>query len=318
MTTKPYSELLEQVEALAGATLATAERSRVKIFANRRARHAHRECPYWPRFLRVGEERIVSDTGLLPLTETGKETIDQIIRIHAQDPFKQDAAFEYTEYYEDSTGIQITGYQPAEISSYENVNAPILVSGDTNPDYNGVSLIYAGLDGSGKDFWSSTGSATYPGGTWYYLEYTLTYGWLLNYNFAGFEPLSRGWADPTLDNTIASPLDVPSWAPIAADTGNPVLTRATLYSAFVTYLAAPAETYGDGDGDESDVPSEWFEYMAQGAYADWLRSDGQTEKALAEEVIAEKLLNQQLEKVSRQNGNQVITRQLSHGNMQWR
>jgi hypothetical protein len=58
--------------------------------------------------------------------------------------------------------------------------------------------------------------------------------------------------------------------------------------------------------------------MAQGAYTDWLRSDGQTEKAMAEEVIAESLLNQQLEKVSRSNGNQVITRMMSHGTKQSR
>ena len=66
------------------------------------------------------------------------------------------------------------------------------------------------------------------------------------------------------------------------------------------------------------MPEPWFEYMAQGAYTDWLRSDGQTEKAMAEEVIAESLLNQQLEKVSRSNGNQVITRMMSHGTKQSR
>ena len=55
MTTRPYSELLAQVEALAGASLATQEQARVKIFANRRARKAFRECDYWPRFFRVGD-----------------------------------------------------------------------------------------------------------------------------------------------------------------------------------------------------------------------------------------------------------------------
>jgi len=119
VTTKPYSSLLAQVEALAGASLATAEQARIKIFANRRARDAHRECPYWPRFLRVGEERVVSSTGLLPLAQTGLDTIDQIIRIHAEDPFKSTAANEYTEYYNDSTGIQITGYQ---INQTEGIN----------------------------------------------------------------------------------------------------------------------------------------------------------------------------------------------------
>ena len=97
MTTFPYSDLLAQVEALAGATLATPERNRVKIFANRRARKAHRECDYWPHLLHVGEERIVSEEGLLPLAQTGLQTIDKIIRIHEEDPFKSQAVYEYTE-----------------------------------------------------------------------------------------------------------------------------------------------------------------------------------------------------------------------------
>lgn len=306
MTTKPYSELLEQVEALAGATLATAERSRVKIFANRRARHAHRECPYWPRFLRVGEERIVSDTGLLPLEQTGLDTIDQIIRIHAQDPFKQDAAFEYTEYYHDSTGIQITGYQA------ENPNAGMVITGTINLDATG-SYLNQGLTYDGqtytKNFYLLGGSDSEIGGA---IQWNIT-EWLITYRISSTQVSI--WSSP---EDVATPDLVTSWTSVLNASGTPSVTATDIYTAYVTYLAAPADTYGDGEGEESDVPSEWFEYMAQGAYADWLRSDGQTEKALAEEVIAEKLLSQQLEKVSRQNGNQVITRQLSHGNMQWR
>lgn len=305
MTTKPYSELLEQVEALAGATLATAERSRVKIFANRRARHAHRECPYWPRFLRVGEERIVSDTGLLPLEQTGLDTIDQIIRIHAQDPFKQDAAFEYTEYYHDSTGIQITGYQPADFTG----RTTYTVDGTLNPDLTGL-YAYASTDISGNDIYENQANSDYrliglivPGtetiDEWYLIDANTLQGW-------------------TSGTGVLTPDLATSWTPFGSETGTVSVTGTDLYGAYITYIAAPADTYGDGEGEEDEVPEEWFEYMAQGAYADWLRSDGQTEKALAEEVIAEKLLNQQLEKVSRQNGNQVITRQLSHGNMQWR
>lgn len=134
MTTLPYSDLLAQVEALAGASLATAEQARVKIFANRRARKAHRECDYWPHLLYVGEERVVSSTGLLPLAQTGLQTIDKIIRIHAEDPFKSQAVFEYAEYYEANGGIQITGYQTVEGQN----SGRYIVSGAINPDYTGT------------------------------------------------------------------------------------------------------------------------------------------------------------------------------------
>lgn len=308
MTTKPYSELLEQVEALAGATLATAERSRVKIFANRRARHAHRECPYWPRFLRVGEERIVSEDGLLPLEQTGLDTIDQIIRIHATDPFKQDAAFEYSEYYHDSTGIQITGYQLAE-----SLNIQVSAETPLSPDATGDYLIsdIETVDGRFRYYYAGNQDAsTYPFG---YIEWN-SESEIWDFYYYTDEETSGRW---TASGDVDDPVDAGQFIRVGSPEGpRPTLTHP--YSAYVTYLAAPAETYGDDEGEEDEVPSEWFEYMAQGAYCDWLRSDGQTEKALAEEIIAEKLLNQQLEKVSRQNGNQVITRVVNHANMQWR
>jgi len=312
VTTKPYSALLAQVEALAGATLATAEQARVKIFANRRAKDAHRECPYWPRFLRVGEERVVSSTGLLPLEEPGKETIDQIIRIHRTDPWKSQAAFEYVDYYNDSTGIQITGYET-------NGRDGIQIEGDITPDVRGILFTAADLF-NGYNVYTSDGRSDFndipSSGLFLSMSWSEISGaWV----FQSYENGSATAGTWNSEATTDPPQDATTWQadPDTSATGTIIVT-AFDSTAYVTYIAAPADTYGDGDGEESNVPEEWFEYMAQGAYCDWLRSDGQTEKALAEEAIAAKLLGQQLEKVSRQNGNQVITRQLSHGNMQYR
>jgi hypothetical protein len=307
MTTFPYSDLLAQVEALAGATLATPERSRVKIFANRRARKAHRECDYWPHLLHVGEERIVSEEGLLPLTQTGLQTIDKIIRIHAQDPFKSQAVYEYTEYYNDASGIQIAGYEKNEGQN----SGRYLVSGAINPDYTG--------------FWYDAGIANgYPA---YTRDGELGVGAFTYkptiYRFPSEEFYRMGTYPTTLlvdyfINDSLDGIDKGTWVAGINGTGVPVVTYDPDFTAFITYLAAIPATYGDGDGEESDVPEPWFEYMAQGAYTDWLRSDGQTEKAMAEEAIAESLLNQQLEKVSRSNGNQVVTRVMSHATKQAR
>ncbi len=302
MSVLPYSDLLAQVEALAGATLATAERSRVKIFANRRARKAHRESPYWPHLLHVGEERIVSDTGLLPLAQTGLSTIDQVIRIHAEDPFKSQAVPEYCEYYQDADGIQIAGYQPAE----SNI---ISVSGNLMPDGTGpYSLGEIQFVGTDTYFFGGNESflSVFP--------YGRIYGSSGSWTFEYFEDLDT-YGQWNSSDAVETPTLVQTWV-AAFGSGTPEMSFA--YSVFVTYIAGIPSTYGDGDGEESDVPEPWFEYMAQGAYADWLRSDGQTEKAMAEEVIAESLLNQQLEKISRSNGNQVVTRMMSHATRQAR
>jgi len=52
-------------------------------------------------------------------------------------------------------------------------------------------------------------------------------------------------------------------------------------SAFVTYKMQWTAVYGDGSGGSTTaVPDEWFEYLAHGTYADWLRAEGQMEKAV--------------------------------------
>jgi hypothetical protein len=315
MTTFPYSDLLAQVEALAGATLATPERNRVKIFANRRARKAHRECDYWPHLLHVGEERIVSEEGLMPLAQTGLQTIDKIIRIHAQDPFKSQAVYEYTEYYHDASGIQIAGYEAAEATT----GADMIVSGTLNPDITGRYRFTATVTGQNGGTASSYTLESNP-------NYTINpflsasggqdfASWLIG---SLLDPVGYWQLEfPTLLSEVPTPAGL-TYFESGSATGTLVVTSNTIYSAFITYLAGIPATYGDGEGEESDVPEPWFEYMAQGAYTDWLRSDGQTEKAMAEEVIAESLLNQQLEKVSRSNGNQVVTRMMSHATKQAR
>ena len=66
-------------------------------------------------------------------------------------------------------------------------------------------------------------------------------------------------------------------------------------SAWVTYQAAKPDTYGTANGDEQNIPSEWFEYMAHGAYADFLRAEGQQEKAaLADQEAGEILVEEMM------------------------
>jgi hypothetical protein len=234
------------------------------------------------------------------------QTIDKIIRIHAEDPFKSQSVFEYTEYYEANGGIQITGYQTVEGQN----SGRYIVSGAINPDYTGTW--YDAGTVNGYPAYTQDGELGGVGemkrtifrsiSEDFYRMWTYPAGFLLDYFY----------------NDSLEGVDQGTWVAGINGTGTPVVALDADYSAFITYLAGIPSTYGDGESEESDVPEPWFEYMAQGAYTDWLRSDGQTEKAMAEEVIAESLLNQQLEKVSRSNGNQVITRMMSHGTKQSR
>lgn len=70
--------------------------------------------------------------------------------------------------------------------------------------------------------------------------------------------------------------------------------------------------FGDESGDNPNVPYTFFEYAAFGAYADFLRGDGQTEKAQVEDQNAEFILRSEIDKVRNQS------RQFRHDVLQYR
>lgn len=305
MTTRPYTELVAQIAALFGADLATQESARVKIFVKRRAQRAYAESETWPRFLKIGEERVVSETGLLPYEQDGLDTIGTIYRVHSTLPFVSQGALEYVDYVATADGIQITGYNPAASASIQ------VTTGTTDaatPDPSGIYSLSSTTGEGQAAVWVLNGNEnalTYPYGV-------ISYGddWELRYsldqNTIGEWDAQGTAADPTLG------------ADWTASIGSGIPIFAFPYSVFVTYKAALPTTYGTGDGEESDFPDEWFEYTAQGAYADLLRSDGNHDQAMVAELEAERILDQQLMKLSRQAGSHVNTRIVTHSNMQAR
>jgi hypothetical protein len=74
-----------------------------------------------------------------------------------------------------------------------------------------------------------------------------------------------------------------------------------------SYKAQLTDYFGDGTGDTSTVPVEFQEYAVHGAYADWLRMEGQNGKALAEEQFARESLERQLERIYYTSGSPVVS-----------
>jgi hypothetical protein len=60
-----------------------------------------------------------------------------------------------------------------------------------------------------------------------------------------------------------------------------------------------------------EVPGEFFAYLAHATYADFLRMDGQTEKAFAEEQRAEISLALELEKIDIISNNNTVNKRFS-------
>jgi len=86
-------------------------------------------------------------------------------------------------------------------------------------------------------------------------------------------------------------------------------------SAFVTYkkeLADLPTTWNiDGDKSTQEIPLEFFYYVAHSTYADFLRMDGQHDKAMNEEQVANKYLATELEKTDQIMNNNTVKKRFN-------
>ena len=85
------------------------------------------------------------------------------------------------------------------------------------------------------------------------------------------------------------------------------LTTADATSAFVTYK----KELGQFTANSTNIPGEWFAFIAHTAYADFLRMDGQHDKALTEEQVAQGYIAMELEKVDNMMNNNTALKRFS-------
>jgi hypothetical protein len=203
MQTKTYAELFALIQALCGVVFASIETSRIKALINRRAMRAYRASNYWTRFLKIGEERVVSSS-VIPYSESGLSSIDTFLRVYKQAPHIASSVQEYD--------IMVTA------------SGATLVCGDLNPS-----------------------------------------------------------------------------------------------EAYVTYKAQLSDTYGDGSGESTTIPAEWYQYMAHGTYADYLRAEGQQEKSVIADQEAELLLQDEMIRLDENHTSGLVSNRIfTNANMQMR
>jgi hypothetical protein len=90
-------------------------------------------------------------------------------------------------------------------------------------------------------------------------------------------------------------------------------------SAWVTYKSQLSSTYGDNANEELNVPNEWYQYMAFGVYADYLKREGLQEKAMLAEQEAEIILQDELMKLDEQHTQTLVSQRImTNSNMQLR
>lgn len=90
-------------------------------------------------------------------------------------------------------------------------------------------------------------------------------------------------------------------------------------TVWVTYKATHDILYGSGSLESFFIPDEWFEYLAHGTYADYLRAEGQQERAVVADQEADLILQDELMRLDEQHTQTLISNRIfTNSNMQLR
>jgi hypothetical protein len=96
----------------------------------------------------------------------------------------------------------------------------------------------------------------------------------------------------------------------ASEYGEAILPDRTSTAPVWVYYRAPYPEYAS---DASDFPYVFSEYAVIGAYGDWLQADGQTDKAQVIYQQAEAILQSELDKLERQEGQSTPIQFITYG-----
>jgi hypothetical protein len=274
MTNRTYTDLFDLIESLAGVDeFAPTESTKILAMANRRLRQAYDSCDVWPRYMRLDARP--APNGIVPYSydsANGSRMASSATR-------------------SGTTVTFVTGGVDFDVVVGQNVTVSGL-SGSTNP--NGTYSITS-VDGQTVTYElpSGTGTETYTGT-----------GLLTPVTMPDVEIFMRlhdrnpvqgvgGWEyDFFVDSNGA----------------NIVGNYPELDGFFVTYKAIWDGPYTTAS---ATIPQEWFYYVGHATYADFLRMDGQVDKAMAEEAVAQMYLDTELTKASQQRNMNNLFRRIS-------
>ena len=328
MQDRTYSDLLFLIQSLVGGgNLTTEEQGSIDSFINRRAHEAFQTSQTWPRFLVGSEARDIISLIISGLA-TGSSS-DQSALINGnyillgQDDGTGGAVAGTNVYYNPAIGTRTSSsvsstviYKRASTNAWTieiNGSVDITVSGSIGVDVVSGDIALVEADTGKKDnpsevvTWTLT--ATLVSGTPKIVDKQLI-------------PYAE-----TGENTIGEFLKVYRKQAFLNDSsleydffvdsvGGNILNieNTTDNTAFVTYKKElPQYTI-----TSTDIPGEWFFFIAHGAYADFLRMEGRVDQSMAEEGVAQGYLAQELEKVDNMSNNNVFRRFSTHGTRQSR
>jgi hypothetical protein len=312
MQDRTYSDLLFLIQSLVGGgNLTTEEQGSIDSFINRRAHEAFQTSQTWPRFLVGSEKRNIISYVLSGATGNVSGANGNYRFIGLNDG---DIGTAGTKVYEDSNPAAPVNliYKNSSNAWIVTYAAAFSINSDGTIDITDAGATqFTEADSIKKDRVEDVETWT-PSQTSEALlvaaKNLIPYAETNKTNIGEFLKVYRKKAflnDSTLEYDFFVDFD-------GANILN--ITNTTDSAAFVTYKKElPQYTI-----TSIDIPSEWFFFIAHGAYADFLRMEGKVEQSMAEEGVAQGYLAQELEKVDNMSNNNVFRRFSTHGTRQSR
>ena len=292
MQERTYSDLLTLVRSLSGAgTFTDAEQTSVLSFVNRRASEAYNMSQSWPRYLVTGEPRSVVPNQTVAYAEdsyyiygAGVSSVNGLY-------IKSDTQFNNHDVWYKDMGDYLYVIRRETHDTHNTWHLVKATAVDVAQGAADEYLYYDGNNGSGPiDAFVVDDDGVGPAPR------------LVNVaNIHEFIRIHR--TQPMVRNSsIEYDFYVDS---VGAHIIN--LTTETANLVYVTYKKElPQFT-----ANSTNIPGEWFFFLAHGAYADYLRMDQKQEQALAEEQVAQSYIAMELEKVDNMMNNNTALKRFS-------
>ena len=293
-------DLYVLIRALSGvSTFLTNENTKLLELANRRFYESYQSTPMWPRYLLSAQPRTITNQ-IVSLTQDGFHVL----------------------------GAGTTAINGLYIKNSSLTNSVVSYTKfDTDDTTALYSLIYSGS----ATTWNLITGAAGDGGATQYANTTSTN------SGSGVEEdatiSETGWTVSSGDSPAPSVRDLSDVQEfMRMHRAQPFLNNSSVEfdffvqadgahvmnvssdndtSIFVTYKKQITPSYLsswdiDNSGSPTEVPNEFFHYIAHATYADFLRMDGQHDKAILEEQTADKYLANELEKTDQIMNNNTV------------
>ena len=297
MQTRTYGDLFKLIQSLAGvSSFATTETDDIANLINRRYFEAYQTIQMWPRYLVSSEKRDINAYTLAGATSSTSTSVNQDYKFLGT---SDDGSFtkDNTNIYKGVTTTSVFIYKNSSNAWVVATGAAAAIQSDGRyrivsagtPQFTEADTLKKDLLENVEVFTPRTGSDTLLVTPKNLIPYSQTdkdtIGEFIRvHRNRAFLNNSSLEYDFFVDGEGANILNISSTSDA---------------SAFVTYkkVFTPFTTSENFTTSTEEVPSEFFHYIAHAAYSDFLRMDGQHDKAQLEQDNAQQYLALELERV---------------------